>query len=95
MEYTAIEGAMELLKAKLVRNIFMEVSARNKAERKVNKPALKMISESGYRLHKIGGWRGPEVDVDFPQDEDIAEHIMVKTDEEAAKQLNLWWKLES
>ena len=95
MEYSVIEGATELLKAKIVRNIFMEVSARTRVERKINKPSLVMLQDAGYKLHKVGGWMGPNQDVDFPQDDgDIAEHIMLRTEEEAAKQLNLWWTID-
>ena len=94
MEYSVIEGAMELFQAKLVRNIFMEVSARTEKEMDVNKPSLVMLRKAGYKLHKVGGWRGPNKDVDFPQDENIADHIMKRTKQEQAKQLNLWWTID-
>lgn len=96
MEYTVIEGAIELIKAKIVRNIFMEVSARTANEMNINRPALRILSENGYKLHKIGGWRGPDRDVDFPQDQHLTDHIMFKTmSEKPSMQLNLWWKLEN
>jgi FkbM family methyltransferase len=93
-EYSVIEGATKLLKAKIVENVFMEVSARNPKEIDINKPALKLLAQSGYKLHKVGGWRGPKNPVEFAQnDETIADHIMNKTLEMNHKQLNLWWKL--
>jgi FkbM family methyltransferase len=93
-EYSVIEGATELLKAKIVENVFMEVSAREQEEIDINKPALKFLAQSGYKLHKVGGYRGPNKPVEFTQDvENIADHIMMLTLEEGAKQLNLWWKL--
>lgn len=94
MEYSVIEGAMELFQAKLVRNIFMEVSARTPEEEEVNKPALLMLRKAGYKLHKVGGFRGPNKTVAFPQDEEIANHIISRTKLEEAKQLNLWWKID-
>ncbi|CAB9517402.1 Inherit from COG: Methyltransferase [Seminavis robusta] len=93
-EYSVIEGAAELLKAKIIRNLFMEVSAREKWEMEINKPALKLVFQSGYKLHKIGAWRGPNNDVSFPQDDNIAEHVMQRTLKEKSQQLNLWWKLD-
>jgi FkbM family methyltransferase len=94
-EYSVIEGATELLKAKIVENIFMEVSAREQWEIDINKPALKFLAQIGYKLHQVGGWKGPNKPVEFPQDvENIANHIMLRTLEVHAKQLNLWWKLE-
>lgn len=93
MEYTVIEGAQELLQAHIVRNIFMEVSARNKKEKEINKPALLALHEAGYKLHKVGGWMGPSRDFDSPQDADIADTIMRLTVQEKVKQLNLWWTL--
>ena len=94
MEYTVIEGGKNLLKSGIVRNIFMEVSARTPIERELNKPSLAMLRDTGYKLHKVGGWAGPNRDVDFPLDGDIAEHIMVATDKQEVKQLNLWWTLD-
>ena len=92
-EYSVIEGAKELLASGLVKNIFMEVSARTKREMHVNLPALNALSEAGYKLHKIGGFRGPNQEVPFPQDANLAKSIMKAALDERAKQLNLWWTL--
>ena len=93
-EYSVIEGATELLKAKIVRNIFMEVSARSPEEIELNKPPILILESIGYKVHKVGGWYGPNVDFEpIPEGVDLADHIMKVTQKETAKQLNLWWIL--
>lgn len=105
MEYTVIEGAMKLLKANIVKNIFMEVSARTQEQRKMNQPALAMLRNAGYKLHKVGGWKGPDTEVMglFPVQDDhhadgdgdiLAEQIMMYTSKKGSKQLNLWWTID-
>jgi len=94
MEYSVMEGAMELFQAKLVRNVFMEVSARSDEEATANKPSLIMLKNAGYMLHKVGGWLGPDENLTFPQDDNLADRILQLTIAEKAKQLNLWWKLD-
>ncbi|CAB9517403.1 Inherit from COG: Methyltransferase [Seminavis robusta] len=93
LEYNVILGALELLQARMIRNILMEVSARNSEEMELNKPALDLLIEAGYKLHKVGGWRGPDKDLELDPNKDAAEQIMEKTLGEKARQLNLWWTL--
>jgi FkbM family methyltransferase len=95
-EHKVIAGTQKLLQAKIIQNVFMEVSARTTREETVAVPALKLLQEAGYKLKKIGGFRGPNKDVPFPQDDDIenvANNIIQRTLEEPPKQLNLWWTL--
>ena len=93
-EPSVMAGAKELLQSRLIKNIFMEVSARNKAERDSNIDFLKYLSgPAGYNLYQIGGWQGPSKEVNWPQDDLLVERILNATTAEQAKQLNLWWKV--
>ena len=93
-EPSVMAGAKELLQARLIKNIFMEVSARTKPERDSNIDFLKYLSgPAGYNLYQIGGWQGPSKEVNWPQDDLLVEKILDATTAEQAKQLNLWWKV--
>jgi FkbM family methyltransferase len=96
-EYGVIRGAKELLKAKIIRNILMEVSARDKEERKANEDALHILLSSGYQVEKYGGYIGPNKvpPIDWPRDDPsgLVNAIMNQTVRETSKQLNLWWTI--
>lgn len=95
-EYQVINGAQKLLKSKMIRNIFMEISVREPFERKQNIPMLKFLGEdANYRLHAIGGWPGPGTPVDWPNDEHLVKKIQDAAAKEGAKQLNLWWQVRA
>lgn len=94
-EYAVMEGAKELLKSNMIRNVFMEVSVRSAAERESNIPCLEFLSgPAGYKVHQIGGWMGPNTPVDWPNDDPLVEKILGAAAETSAKQLNLWWKVD-
>jgi FkbM family methyltransferase len=97
-EHGVIKGANELLKANIIRNILMEVSARTGKERQVNGDSLHIILAAGYKIFKYGGWPGPSTNVpsSWPSDtSSIVDLIMNITVTASAKQLNLWWVLDS
>ena len=93
LEYSVIEGAKQLLKAHLIRNIFMEVSVRTPEEKESNRPFIDFLRNNGYQLHQTGAWAGPNTVVDWPNDEKLADKILGGAEQEQAKQLNLWYKL--
>ena len=91
LEYKVIEGAKELLKTKMIRHVFTEVSARTDEEGDLNIPFINYMVEAGYRLYQIGGWMGPNEHVNWKHDENLAALILNVTKTHSAKQLNLWW----
>ena len=67
---------------------------RSEEESKANIPLLTLLSQdAGYRLHKTGGWAGPEGEPKtWPNDDQLIGKIQKAAEAEVAKQLNLWWK---
>jgi len=93
-EALAVQGARKLLKSGMVRNILMESTGRfNNTE---NQMMLEQIINSGYKLHRVGGGSGPNLEppVEMPTSDASAqarfliENYMPKV----RKQVNLWWK---
>ena len=96
LEHTVIDGARKLLKANLVRNIFMEISVRTPEESTSNKHLLEFLTSSaGYTLKKVGHWPGPGRTVTWPQDKQLVQNILDYAKEDPSKQLNLWWTMPS
>jgi FkbM family methyltransferase len=94
LEYSVIEGAKELLKAGIVRNIFLEVSVKTKEQASSNVPFIEFLAkETKYGLHMIGGVEGPNKKVDWPNNGMLRNRILNTASKEPWKQLNLWYKL--
>ena len=93
-EPAVFAGAEKLLRSKMVRNIFMEISTRNDVEAKQNLPMLNLLAfDAGYELFSVGGWSGPTGKLlNLPKDEIFVEKVTALSKAEGAKQLNLWWK---
>lgn len=88
-------GAKELLRSKRVLNLFMEGGGRAPAVQKRFKIVLALLVDSGYKVYKIGGYRGPEYPIDTAPDgtnlvDYYYEQCMVSG--KKSKQCNLWWR---
>jgi FkbM family methyltransferase len=95
LEYSVIEGAKELLKAGIVRNIFLEVSVKSSEQASSNVPFIKFLAkETKYGLYMIGGKLGPNEKVDWPNNDMLTNRILNTASKEPWKQLNLWYKLQ-
>lgn len=95
LEYSVIEGAKELLKAGIVRNLFLEVSAKSGEQARSNQPFIDFLSkETKYSLYMIGGVAGPDTKVDWGDDDKLYTRIVSTASKEPWKQLNLWYKLK-
>jgi FkbM family methyltransferase len=94
LEYRVMEGAKELLKAGIVRNLLVEVSARSDEKMTTNVPFIEFLAkEAKYDLYMIGGKKGPNKKVDWPNNDMLTTNIYNATLKEPWKQLNLWYKL--
>jgi FkbM family methyltransferase len=93
LEAFVIEGAEELLKLKVIRNVFMEVTATNDEKKNMNTKALKILFDAGYKLHKSGGWQGPKRPNEWPHDATLIDNILNQAAKEGSGLLNLWLKL--
>ncbi|CAB9503272.1 Inherit from COG: Methyltransferase [Seminavis robusta] len=93
-EPSVIEGAKELLRSHMIRNIFMEVSVRNAPEREKQIPMIQYFTAAGYKVFKIGGWQGPNNPVSWPNDAALVNNVLDAAAKESAKQLNVWWTIQ-
>jgi FkbM family methyltransferase len=95
LEYSVIEGAKELLKAGIVRNILLKVSAESGKQARSNVPFIEfLVKETKYDLYMIGGIMGPHTKVDWPNNDMLKTRILDTASKEPLKQLNLWYKLQ-
>jgi len=94
-ERNVILGASQLLNSHLVRNIFMEVSARGRKETRDSKFTVQTIAEAGYDVYQFGGFRGPSRTVNWSHKNVTAlvDKVMHEVTKKKHPQLNLWWKL--
>ena len=95
-EPQAIEGALRLLRSGMVENIFME--SRNGDDEAVSKSMYDSITEAGFRLHKYGGWAGPDKLFGGGPASDGGKSTSHFLDQlraaMPAQSINLWWKLQ-
>lgn len=89
-------GAKQLLASKRVQNIFMEGNLRSQREKDDLKRIAKLLVDSGYVLHMIGGYSGPESTNVPPMDEKFHSSLLdscgnVHSQVKRA-QCNIWWK---
>lgn len=97
LDYAVIQGAQKLLNARIVRNIFMEITAATKEQGALQKPALEMLINAGYKLFQRGGYRGPnQPALSLAHDDTLADIIVHEAESKGGtKQLNLWWTIDS
>ena len=94
-EINVFQGGRRLLNSGMIRNIFMEVSARNQEEIRESSACLGLIASAGYDVYQYGGFRGPKHIVNWSgqnvtQLTDLVIHEVTK---KKHPQLNLWFKL--
>jgi FkbM family methyltransferase len=91
LEHKVIHGATRLLRTHTVKNVFMEVSARNEEEASNGRRAAEALLQAGYKLRGHGGFSGPGSLVSWPQDDPqaLVKHILREA--KKLKQINLWW----
>ncbi|CAB9517404.1 Inherit from COG: Methyltransferase [Seminavis robusta] len=91
-ELNTVEGALELLHLKVIRNILIEVSFRNEAEIARNRGTVQILEDSEYRLYKMGTLEAPD-ELPIVDDDKLYENLVKAGQATPSKQLNLWWKL--
>lgn len=90
-EPSVFAGAKKLLRSGLIENILMEVSGQN--DNSENEKMLKLIVDSGYYLHDVGGPDGPTgKKVPEVNDEDLPKILLASFVRKQTMQANLWWK---
>ena len=91
-ELNTLEGALELLHLKVIRNIFIEVSFRTEEEIAQNRGTVQILEDSEYRLYKMGTLESPD-ELPIVDDDKLYENLVKAGQATPSKQLNLWWKL--
>lgn len=99
LDNLVMKGAAALIQSKLVRNIVMEVSAPKSQAKSVTeetKEALTIISDAGYTLHRVGGWKGPDQPFK-PSSPDLSlgDAVIEAARKRKEKKLNLWWTVDA
>lgn len=85
-------GAKQLLKSRIVQNIFTEVAAD--ADHKAQIQALQLIVDAGYHLRGHGSFRGPsEKPSPWKLDGNLPNEIIKHIAKGEHPYLNLWWSL--
>ncbi|CAB9510839.1 Inherit from COG: Methyltransferase [Seminavis robusta] len=94
-ELHVVQGATRLLSSHLIRNIFMEVSARTRSEIHDSRAAVQLIAEAGYDVYQYGGFRGPKHVVNWSSRDpkNLTDLVIQEVTKKRHPQLNLWWKL--
>jgi FkbM family methyltransferase len=94
-EVGVIFGAKQLLQSNRVQNIFMEGNIRSDGEKDNFQKITKLLVESGYVIHMIGGWDGPS-SKDVPAVDDKFYSNLLDACGNGGKQTqcNIWWKVK-
>jgi len=92
-EANVLVGAEKLLKARIVQNIFTELSLEDPERREIEAAALHLLVEAGYKLAGQGGWSGPGKDSPWTDDDNLVKNIFDYLEKENKLYLNLWWSL--
>jgi FkbM family methyltransferase len=97
-ELGVFRGAKELLRSQRVQNLFMEGTGTNRMLQNRLKEIMGLLLESGYQVHKIGGFRGPSNPMPpVPDGTKIVDHYLRHCLGDGRRkrfQCNLWWKLK-
>jgi len=89
-EPAVFSGAKNLLKARLVENILMELTFGEAKENAENMACLETIVDAGYMLYKVGGSYGPTTNVKLANGETALQYVLAKYGRKTT--VNLWWK---
>ena len=93
LEPDVVLGAKELIRSRVVRNIFMELTVTNDSQAEACAQALAVIVNAKYQLKQTGRSLGPGNKNTWPNDEHLISKIVAETRNDRTKQLNLWWTL--
>jgi FkbM family methyltransferase len=96
-EIDVVRGAKALLESKRVQNIFLEGNVGTNVDARNFKEMVGMLTKSGYRIYKIGGYLGPKNTDVPPEDGNFTDalHYQCKGGVKLRKQCNMWWKLKA
>ena len=89
-EPSVFAGAKKLLQSGLIENILMEVTGRKYNSE--NQRMLKLIMDSGYHLHQVGGLLGPDVEVTLSISDNVPKALLAVWTKEPGMEANLWWR---
>ena len=92
-----IQGATQLLQSHVIRNIFLEISARTRKEVHDSTRAIQLLAMAGYNVYQYGGFRGPQHwvhDWSCHNISQLTQTVIQQVTQKKHKQLNLWWKLD-
>lgn len=89
-EAPVLLGAKELFKARLVKNVLMEVSPTD-ANADMLQEAFNNMMDSGYVLIQYGGFSGPKTPSTWPMDRNLVSNLKSA---QGRDHLNLWWQLD-
>ena len=91
-EPKVIQGSTQLIQSRLVKNILMELIPPSENDSAEYFSMISMLVESGFRLHRWGGWAGPRNDV--LETEGTAKEVIQRECFDKQKTCNFWWVLE-
>ena len=93
LETSVIFGAEQLIKARLIRNLFMEWTITRLARRQERpRRAMQILLDAGYTLCGWGGFLGPKLE-NLGWDATDREHFFENKNRKSAA-MNVWWQSE-
>jgi FkbM family methyltransferase len=95
MEHVALEGAKKLLRANIIENILMEFNADSPRADLVSQ--ITTLFSCGYKLFKIGGHQGPNVDFTLTSEdpEMVIDDILNRNFGIKGGNVNAWFKVRA
>lgn len=96
-EEQVLLGARRLLISKLVRHVFTEVGTEEIHNQK-EQAGLQVLIDAGYRLCRIGGYRGPANAVPFDTSDPTTLISLLYThmaNKKKSPYANLWWQADA
>lgn len=96
-EGEVFEGAKNFLKARTVRNIFMEGDVSSKRHRDLMKEIIEQLVDAGYGLLKMGGYSGPTEHYELPIDDNfskVVSDLCRNAGRKPRNKCNMWWQLQ-
>ncbi|KAL3793685.1 hypothetical protein HJC23_010257 [Cyclotella cryptica] len=93
MEHVALDGAKELLRENIIENILMEFNADSPRADLVSQ--ITTLFDCGYKLYKVGGHEGPNVDFNLTSEdpEVVIDNILSRNFGIKGGNMNAWFKV--